>query len=310
MPARVSLSEAGRQEQAMTSDVSVRSARRVIEGVAAHGVRYIFGIPGAKADEVYDALADGGPELIVCRHEQNAAFMAAAIGRLTGTPGVVLVTSGPGTANLTTGLVTANTEGDPVVALCGAVPLADRLKHTHQSMNAAALLSAVTKYTAEITDPGTVPEAVANAFRVATAEPRGPAALVLADDVMAAPTDARITAAAPAGPLGPAPAGEVGKAAAMIRSAARPVLLVGLRRQRTPPEPAAHSAVPVRRPVARGHERANQAGRGWLAFDAVAAVPVAGVVVGSGQAGEPYRCQDQHQDRPARGRRRAPGRHR
>jgi acetolactate synthase I/II/III large subunit len=109
------------------------------------------------------------------------------------------------------------------------VPLADRLKHTHQSMNAAALLSAVTKYTAEITDPGTVPEAVANAFRVATAEPRGPAALVLADDVMAAPTDARITAAAPAGPLGPAPAGEVGKAAAMIRSAARPVLLVGLR---------------------------------------------------------------------------------
>ena len=79
----------------MPSRTPVRSAQRVVEGVAAHGVRYIFGIPGAKVDEVFDALADGGPELIVCRHEQNAAFMAAAIGRLTGTPGVVLVTSGP-----------------------------------------------------------------------------------------------------------------------------------------------------------------------------------------------------------------------
>ncbi|HEX3957677.1 MAG TPA: acetolactate synthase AlsS [Trebonia sp.] len=213
----------------MTSDTSVRSAQRVVEGVAAHGVRYIFGIPGGKVDVVFDALADGGPELIVCRHEQNAAFMAAAMGRLTGTPGVVLVTSGPGTANLTTGLVTANTEGDPVVALCGAVPLSDRLKRTHQSMNAATLLSAVTKYTAEVTDPGTVPEAVANAFRAAMAEPRGAVALVLADDVMAALTDARTTVARPAGPLGAAPASEVDKAVAMIRSADRPVLLVGAR---------------------------------------------------------------------------------
>ena len=213
----------------MTNDKSVRSANLLIEGIAAQGVRYIFGIPGGKVDEVYDALADGGPELIVCRHEQNAAFMAAAIGRLTGTPGVVLVTSGPGTTNLATGLVTANTEQDPVVALCGAVPLQDRLKRTHQSMNAAALLSSVTKCTAEVTDPGTVPEAVANAFRVASAEPRGAAALVLADDVMAASTGAATIAAAPAGPLGPAPASEIAKAAAMIRSAARPVLLAGLR---------------------------------------------------------------------------------
>ena len=174
----------------MPSDSSVRSAQRLIEGVAAHGVRYIFGVPGAKVDEPYDALADGGPELIVCRHEQNATFMAAAIGRLTGVPGVVLVTSGPGTTNLPTGLVTANTEQDPVVALCGAVPLQDRLKRPQQSMNAAALLSTVTKYTAEITDPRTVPEAVANAFRIAMTEPRGAVALVLADDVMAAPTDA------------------------------------------------------------------------------------------------------------------------
>src|SRR3954451_18435390 len=142
---------------------SVRSAQKIVDVLTAQGVGYVFGVPGAKIDAVYDALVDGGPELVVCRHEQNAAFMAAAVGRLTGTPGVVLVTSGPGTTNLATGLVTANTEGDPVVALCGAVMLADRLKRTHQSMDAAGLLSAVTKFTAEVTDPGSVPEAVANA---------------------------------------------------------------------------------------------------------------------------------------------------
>jgi acetolactate synthase I/II/III large subunit len=213
----------------MSPDASVRSAQRVVEGLTAHGVRYIFGIPGGKIFEFWDALADGGPELIVCRHEQNAAFMAQAIGRLTGTPGVVAVTSGPGTANLCTALITATTEQDPVVALCGAVPLQDRLKHTHQSMSSAALLSAVTKHTAELTDPRTAPEAVANAFRVATTEPRGAVALVLADDVMGAPTDARITTAGPVGPLGSAPASGIDEAAAMIRSAARPVLLVGLR---------------------------------------------------------------------------------
>ena len=85
----------------------MRSAQRVVETLAAYGVRYIFGVPGAKIDSVYDALADGGPELVVCRHEQNAAFIAGAIGRLTGRPGVVLVTSGPGTTNLATGLLTA-----------------------------------------------------------------------------------------------------------------------------------------------------------------------------------------------------------
>ena len=91
------------------SESDVRSAQRVLETLSAYGIRYIFGVPGAKIDPVYDALADGGPELVVCRHEQNAAFMAAAVGRLTGTPGVALVTSGPGTTNLATGLITATT---------------------------------------------------------------------------------------------------------------------------------------------------------------------------------------------------------
>jgi acetolactate synthase-1/2/3 large subunit len=213
----------------MATDGSVRSAQKVVDVLSAQGVEYIFGVPGAKIDAVFDALVDGGPRLVVCRHEQNAAFMAGAIGRLTGVPGVVLVTSGPGTANLTTGLLTANTEQDPVVALCGAVRREDRLKRTHQSMDAAALLKTVTKFTGEVNDPDNVAEATVSAFRAAITEPRGATAVVLPADVLAASTTAGITARMPIPPLAAAPTEAIAQASQLIRAAHRPALLVGAR---------------------------------------------------------------------------------
>jgi acetolactate synthase I/II/III large subunit len=207
----------------------VRSAQRVVDTLAAYGIRHIFGVPGAKIDAVFDALADGGPQLVVCRHEQNAAFMAAAVGRLTGTPGVALVTSGPGTTNLATGLITATTEQDPMVAICGAVQRADRLKRTHQSMDAVAALKPFTKYTGEVNDPDNVPEAIANAIRIALTPPRGAAAVVLPADVLAAPTSAAIVEPSPVPELGPAPTDRIAAAARLIRAAQRPVLFVGVR---------------------------------------------------------------------------------
>lgn len=207
----------------------VRSAQKIVDVLTAQGVRYIFGVPGAKIDAVYDALHDGGPELVVCRHEQNAAFMAAAVGRLTGIPGVVLVTSGPGTTNLATGLLTANTEQDPVVALCGAVQREDRLKRTHQSMDAAAMLRTVTKFTGEINHPDNAAETTVTAFRAALTEPRGAAAVVLPADVLAAPTTQGITTRMPIPPLAAAPTELVARAAELIRAAHRPALLVGIR---------------------------------------------------------------------------------
>lgn len=207
----------------------VRAAQRVVETLSAYGIEYIFGVPGAKIDSVFDVLVDGGPELVVCRHEQNAAFMAAAVGRLTGTPGVALVTSGPGTTNLATGLITANTEQDPMIAICGAVGRADRLKRTHQSMDAVAALRPFTKYTGEVNHPDNVPETIANAIRAATTAPRGAAAVVLPADVSASPTEAAIVAPAPVSRLGAAPATQVAQAANLIRAARQPVLLVGVR---------------------------------------------------------------------------------
>ncbi len=207
----------------------MRSAQRVVDTLVAYGIRFIFGVPGAKIDAVFDALADGGPRLVVCRHEQNAAFMAAAVGRLTGTPGVALVTSGPGTTNLATGLITATTEQDPMVAICGAVQRSDRLKRTHQSMDAVAALKPFTKYTGEVNDPDNVPEAVANAIRAALTPPRGAAAVVLPADVLAAATSAAIVEPSSVPGLGPAPADRIAQAAKLIRAAKRPVLFVGIR---------------------------------------------------------------------------------
>src|ERR1700759_5113720 len=145
--------------------------------------------------------------------------MAAAVGRLTGTPGGALVALGAGTTNLGTGLGTATTENDLMIAICGAVARADRLKRTHQSMDAVAALKPFTKYTGEVNDPDNVPEAIANAIRAATTAPRGAAAVVLPADVITSPTAAAIVQPAPVSRLGAAPAQQVVDAANKILAA-------------------------------------------------------------------------------------------
>jgi acetolactate synthase I/II/III large subunit len=217
-----------RGDDAMSKPV-VRSAQRVVDALDAFGVRYIFGVPGAKIDAVYDCLLESGPQLVVCRHEQNATFMAAAVGRLTGTPGVVLVTSGPGTSNLPTGLLTANTEQYPVVAICGAVDRADRLKRTHQSMDAVEALRPFTKYVAEVDDPDNVGEAVANALRTAVSVPQGATSVILPQDVAKAETSRVMSRVATPGQFGPAPAQAIADVAERIKQAEFPVVLVGMR---------------------------------------------------------------------------------
>src|SRR5574340_1763367 len=143
---------------------SRNGAELLVECLEAQGVKYIFGIPGAKVDTIFDVLADHGPQLILCRHEQNAAFMAGMYGLLTGTPGVCLVTSGPGVTNLTTGLSTATCDGLPLVALGGNVRRGMRHIKTHQSLDNVGVTKAVTKYSVEIYDGDSIPESIANAF--------------------------------------------------------------------------------------------------------------------------------------------------
>ena len=134
------------------------TAQLLVKCLEAHGVEYVFGIPGAKVDTIFDALEDSSIKLILCRHEQNATFMAAAYGRLTEEPGVVLVTSGPGVGNLCTGLLTATTEGDPVVAIGGNVERSMIHKSSHQSAQNVKMMEAVTKSSKEIYASSNVPD--------------------------------------------------------------------------------------------------------------------------------------------------------
>lgn len=208
----------------------IRSAQRVVDTLRNQGVKYVFGIPGAKIDGVYDALVDADDiELVVCRHEQNAVFLAQGWARVTGKPGVVLVTSGPGTTNIATGLLTANTEQDPVVAIAGTVGLPDRLKRTHQSMNAVNFLAPVTKSSVESTAASDVTEAVANAFRTSMTEPKGTAAVMLPASVQSTQSVRPAMKKLPVPKLGHADMESIEQAAQMIKDAECPVILLGLR---------------------------------------------------------------------------------
>ena len=203
-------------------------AELLVKSLEAQGVEYVFGIPGAKIDKVFDALLDSRIKTVVCRHEQNAAFIAAGIGRMTGKAGVALVTSGPGCSNLVTGLATATSEGDPVVAIGGAVPTAMRLKQVHQAMDTVNLFRPITKYSAEIDAPDSVAEVVANAFRTAESGRPGATFISAPADIMTARVEARVLTPVTPEPLGPADPVSIAAAATLINDGQRPVLLLGL----------------------------------------------------------------------------------
>ena len=200
----------------------------LVKSLEAQGVEYVFGIPGAKIDKVFDTVLDSKIQTIVCRHEQNAAFMASGIGRMTGKAGVALVTSGPGCSNLVTGFATATSEGDPVVGIGGAVPVADRLKQLHQSMDTVNLFRPVTKFSAEIDSPNSISEVVANAFRAAESGRPGAAFISAPKDIMTGDAEGEILTPVAPVRLGAADGSAITAATSLINEAKNPVVMLGL----------------------------------------------------------------------------------
>ena len=207
------------------SDLS--GAELLVKSLERNGVRFVFGIPGAKIDAVFNALVDSPIRLIVCRHEQNAAFMAAAYGRITGEPGIVIVTSGPGVCNLTTGLLTATTEGDPVIAIGGAVARNMLLKSSHQNTDSSKIMEAVTKKSVSISNVENIQEVVANAFRIAKAPRKGAFFISIPCDVLTDTAPDVIADASREIRFGSAQEAELAYAGKLISEAALPVLFLG-----------------------------------------------------------------------------------
>jgi acetolactate synthase-1/2/3 large subunit len=212
----------------MSTKPTKTGAQVVVESLEKHGVQYVFGIPGAKIDKVFDTLVDSSIKTIVCRHEQNAAFIAGGIGRLTGKAGVAIATSGPGVSNLTTGLATANSEGDPLVALGGSVATSQGLKQIHQTLRAVSVLRPVTKFSAEASSPESIGEVMANAFRAAESDRPGAAFVNLPKDIMEGDAKCEALEIPARSSFGPGSRESVQEAAKLIKTAQRPVVLLGL----------------------------------------------------------------------------------
>jgi acetolactate synthase I/II/III large subunit len=207
------------------------SGRAVIELLKAEHVRYIFGIVGATFLDVLDALYDDrGMEYINVRHEQAAAFMADGLARVTGTPGVCLVTAGPGATNLLTGVAAAYVAHSPMVVLVGGVSLDHQHKDSFQEYDLVSMFRPVTKLALSVTQPQRIPEMLRAALRAAMTGRRGPVLLDIPRDVL---NHQMIEAAAlaperyrPTYPSLPHP-DAIRAAVGLLGKAERPLLLVG-----------------------------------------------------------------------------------
>lgn len=155
--------------------------------------------------------------------------MAQGIGRLTGKPGVALVTSGPGVSNLTTGLLTATSEGDPVLAIGGQVKRNDLLRMTHQAVDNASLLRSSTKYSAEVQDPESLSEVMTNAIRTATSGKNGASFISIPQDVIESPVTSNAIDLCEQPQLGVPNSEDIQDVIKAIKHAKFPVLLVGMR---------------------------------------------------------------------------------
>jgi acetolactate synthase-1/2/3 large subunit len=203
-------------------------ARLLVRCLEAQGVPYVFGIPGGAISPILEALADGGPRFVTVRHESAGAFMAQAYGRCTGRPGVVLTTSGPGLINAVCGVATAQADRDPIVAITGQVPREMRFKSYHQNLDTVGLFAPITKWSVGVEEPGTIPEVLANAFRVAARPRPGAVHVSVPSDVSRAPTAGEPLPQSEPGSGGLPPDEALGRAANLLRSARRPVLLLGV----------------------------------------------------------------------------------
>ena len=205
----------------------------VIDSLRKHGINLVFGIPGAKIDRLFEGLdgqdSEGAPKLIVTRHEQNAAFMAQAYGRLTGKTGVAITTSGPGVGNLATGIMTANAEGDPMLAIGGQVQRKDLHRATHQSTPSTEIMAPITQYSAEIQDPNNISEIMANAFEASQDARKGAAFVSLPQDVDDAEVTEKPLPIYETPKMGPADPNDLQKLVELIKNSKMPVILVGQR---------------------------------------------------------------------------------
>ncbi len=198
----------------------------LIAALENEGVDRIFALPGEENLDVVESLRTSKIELVLTRHEQAAAFMAATQGRLTGRPGVCLSTLGPGALNFTTGAAYAHLGAMPMLMITGQKPIKSARQARFQVVDIVGAMRPLTKMTRQIISAAAIPTMVRDAFRVAVEERPGPVHLELPEDIAAEEADVSLVPPHPIdGPV--ASPAALDRAAAMILAAKRPLLMMG-----------------------------------------------------------------------------------
>src|SRR5262245_24143820 len=163
----------------------MNGAELLVAALENEGVGQIFGVPGEENLDLVEALRRSTIKLVVTRHEQAAAFMAATHGRLTGRPGVCLSTLGPGALNLATGAAYAMLGAMPMVMITGQKGILHHKQAHFQVVDIVSTMRPLTKMATQIVSPAVIPTLVREAFRLAQQERPGPVLLELPEDIAA-----------------------------------------------------------------------------------------------------------------------------
>ncbi|WP_147127002.1 thiamine pyrophosphate-binding protein [Shimia ponticola] len=201
----------------------------LIECLKNLGARHAFGVPGESYLAALDALHDteGTLDFTLCRNEGGAAFMAAAYGKLTGTPGVCFVTRGPGATNASIGVHTAMQDSSPMILFVGQVGTDMIGREAFQEIDYQAFYGTVAKWVCQVDDIDRLPEAISRAWTTALSGRPGPVIVALPETMLSAASDVPAISR-PIQIARPAPnAGAVAEAEALIASAKRPLIIMG-----------------------------------------------------------------------------------
>ncbi len=204
------------------------AARRIVETLVMNGIDRVFCVPGESYLAVLDALADVRDriQVIACRHEAGAANMAEAYGKLTGKPGVCMVTRGPGATHASIGVHTAHQDSTPMILFVGQIALTDRGRGAFQEVDYREVFGGLAKWATEIETPARTVEVVERAFATALQGRMGPVVIALPEDILHADGGP-----APVRPVVPARAALdpafVEQVRARLAKAERPLLVLG-----------------------------------------------------------------------------------
>lgn len=198
----------------------------LVDQLLAHGVEHVFCVPGESYLAVLDGLHDAAIKVTVCRQEGGAAMMADAYGKLTGNPGICMVTRGPGASNALAGVHIAHQDSTPLILFVGQIDRSMRERDAFQEMDYRAVFSSQAKWVTEIDQIERIPELVSRAFHIATSGRPGPVVIALPEDMLtelAAVADAPHYEVIDTAP----PAAQLDHIAQLLGKAQRPVAILG-----------------------------------------------------------------------------------